>query len=108
MDYNNLKSEAEKIFSSDELNAVEKMRGIDKLVKPNLQIKNPVAYRQGDAVADPKKPYGDDEEKEGVGEIAVHSCIHTDEPLIFCIFCTFTWLDRCPCTSIGVPCDPVA
>ena len=43
MDYNNLKSEAEKIFSSDELNAVEKMRGIDKLVKPNLQIKNPVA-----------------------------------------------------------------
>ena len=63
MDYNNLKSEAEKIFSSDDLNAVEKMRGIDKLVKPNLEIKNPVAYRQGDAVADPKKPYGDDEEK---------------------------------------------
>jgi len=63
MDLEHLKSEAEKVFSSEELNPVEKMRGIDQIVKPNLEVKGSIANREGDAVADPSKPYGDDEDK---------------------------------------------
>ena len=63
MDLEHLKSEAEKVFSSEELSPVEKMRGIDEIVKPNLVIKGPIANREGNAVADPSKPYGDDDDK---------------------------------------------
>ena len=38
MDLNNLKSEAEKILSSDELNPVDKVKGIDQLIKPNFNV----------------------------------------------------------------------
>ena len=38
MDLNNLKSEAEKILSSGELNPVDKVRGIDQLIKPNFDV----------------------------------------------------------------------
>jgi len=63
MDLEHLKSEAEKVFSSEELNPVEKMRAIDQIVKPNLTVKGPIANRDNDDVADAKKPYGNDAEK---------------------------------------------
>lgn len=40
MDLSNLKSEAEKILSSAELNPLEKVKGIDNLMKPNFSIRN--------------------------------------------------------------------
>lgn len=63
MDLEHLKAEAEKVFSSEELNPVEKYRAIDQIVKPNLIVKGPIANRDNDEVADTKKPYGNDAEK---------------------------------------------
>lgn len=50
MDLSNLKSEAEKILSSAELNPLEKVKGIDNLIKPNFSIRNNYSENTGERV----------------------------------------------------------
>ena len=47
MDLEHLKSEAEKVFSSEELSPVEKMKGIDSLIKPNFAVTNGYSAKPG-------------------------------------------------------------
>lgn len=62
--------ECKDILASADLSPVERMKAVDQIIREALVVKGPIAWREGDAVANPTTPYGTSDKSEMLTDLA--------------------------------------
>tara|TARA_R110001592_G_scaffold318584_1_gene595778 strand:- start:344 stop:958 length:615 start_codon:yes stop_codon:yes gene_type:complete len=70
MDIKKVHKECLDALEAKELNAVQKLKVVNDIIQPLFETKGPIAWREGDAIADGTNVYGDPETTKMLSDLA--------------------------------------